>query len=127
MASQMGKTNEYWTLNQKCNLVLQEDNVRFAGIVNRMGKLVAGGFKNGIEPLVDDAELQKMYLELALRVSMRQEFDYCLGPVKYTVSKREKTTVMSFPLDSNILLVSIEPSIPIDMMANKIMKIIGLS
>lgn len=121
----MEKSNEYWILNQKCSLVLQEDNVRFAGIINKMGKFVAGGFRKGIEPLVEDAAMQKMYLELALRVSMRREFDYCLGPVKYTVSRREKTTVISFPLDSNILLVSAEPFIQIDTMTNKIMKIIG--
>lgn len=124
--SQMEESDEYWGLNQKCNLALQEADVRFAGIINRMGKIVAGGFKKGVKPLVDDAELQKLYLELALRVSMRQEFDYCLGPVKYSASYRENAIVMSFPLDSNILLVSVEPHVQIDAMANKIMRIIGL-
>lgn len=122
----MEKANEYWALDQKCKLVLQEDDVRFAGIISRMGKIVAGGFKKGTTPFVDDAELQRLYLELALRVSMRQEFDYCLGPVKYSASKREKAILMSFPLDSNILLVSVDPNLQIDKTANKIMKIIGL-
>lgn len=127
MILQIEKTNEYWILSQKCDLILQEDNIRFAGIINKMGRVVAGGFKKGIEPLVGDAELQKLYLELALRVSMRQEFDYCLGPVKYSASVREKAILMSFPLNSNILLVSLEPHTQMDIMANRIMKLIGLN
>lgn len=127
MNSQMEKTNEYFILDQKCKMLLQEDEIRFAGIINRMGRSVAGGSKKGIATLVDDAELQKMYIELALRVSMRQEFDYCLGPVKYCASRREKALVISFPLNSNILLVSAEPGTNIDKVANKIMKIVGLN
>ena len=122
----MEKTNEYWIYDQKCKKLLEEDEIRFAGLINSMGRLVAGGFKAGINPLEDDAERQKMYMELALRVSMRKEFDYSLGPVKYTASRREKAIMMSFPLDSNVMLVSAEPNADIDKTANKIMKIIGL-
>jgi len=92
-----------------------------------MGKLVAGCFKPSIKPLEDDAERQKMYMELALRVSMRQEFDYSLGPVKYSASRRQKAVMMSFPINSNVLLISVEPTIDIDQTAKKVMKIMGLS
>lgn len=126
MNIQMEKTNEYWIYDQKCKKLLDEDEIRFAGLINSMGRLVAGGFKAGVNPLEDDAERQKMYMELALRVSMRKEFDYSLGPVKYTASRREKAIMMSFPLDSNVMLVSAEPNVDIDKTANKIMKIIGL-
>ena len=90
-----------------------------------MGRLVAGGFKEGISPLEDEAERRKMYMELALRVSMRMEFDYTLGSVKYSASRREKAVMMSFPLNNNVLLVSTEPSIDIEKFAQKVLKIIG--
>ncbi len=125
MIAQEEKTNEYWIFDQKCKMLLQEDEIRFAGLVNKMGRLVAGGFKAGITPIEDDAERQKMYMELALRVSMRKDFDYSLGPVKYTASRREKAVVMSFPINSNVLLISAEPNVDIDKTANKIMKIVG--
>jgi hypothetical protein len=120
------KVNEYWIFEQKCKKILQEDEIRFAGIVNRMGRLVAGGFKEGIRPLEDEEDRRKMYMELILRVSMRSEFDYSLGKVKYTASRREKAVVMSFPLDNNVLFVSVEPDISIDKTANKILKLIGI-
>jgi hypothetical protein len=67
-----------------------------------------------------------MYMELILRVSMRSEFDYSLGKVKYTASRREKAVVMSFPLDNNVLFISAEPDISVDKTANKILKLIGV-
>jgi len=126
MSAQKEKTEEYLIFDQKCTMLLQEGEIRFAGFINSMGRLVAGGFKEGITPLEDEAERQKMYMELALRVSMRKDFDYSLGPVKYTASRRQKAVMISFPINSNVLLISTEPTVDIDKLANKIMKIIGL-
>jgi hypothetical protein len=105
--------------------LLKEDEVRFAGLINNMGKLVAGGFKDGVSPYEDEAERQKMFMELALRVSMRMEFDYSLGPVKYSASRREKVVMMSFPINNNVLMISADPSIDIEKFAKKSLKIIG--
>jgi hypothetical protein len=126
MNTQIEKTDEYWIYDQKCKKLLDYEEIRFAGLINNMGRLVAGGYKTGISPLEDDAERKKMYMELALRVSMRKEFDYSLGPVKYAASRREKVVMLSFPLNSNVLLVSAEPNVDIDKTANKIMKQVGL-
>ena len=123
----MEKSNESWLFEQKCQSLLEFDEIRFAGIINQMGKLVAGGYKNGVTPLEDAAERQKMYMELVLRVSMRKEFDYCLGPVKYAAARREKAVMMSFPIGSNVLLVSTIPDVDLDKTAKKIMKHVGLN
>ena len=118
---------EFEKFEQKCDKLLELDEIRFACLINNMGKLVAGGFKKGITPLEDDAERQKMYMELALRVSMRMEFDYCLGPVKYSASRREKAVMMSFPINNKVLLISAETWIDIEKLAKKIMRIINVS
>ncbi len=122
----MEKSNESWLFEQKCQGLLEFAEVRFAGMINQMDKLVAGGFKRGETPLEDAAERQKMYMELALRVSMRKEFDYSLGPVKYSASCREKAVMMSFPIGANVLLVSTFPDVDVDKTAKKIMKYVGL-
>ncbi|HSB56222.1 MAG TPA: DUF6659 family protein [Nitrosopumilaceae archaeon] len=126
MNIQLEKTSEYWIYDQKCKKILEYDEIRFAGLINSMGRLVAGGFKPGVTPIEDDAERKKMYMELALRVSMRKDFDYSLGPVKYAASRREKAVMLSFPMNTNVLLVSAEPTVDIDKTANKIMKLVGL-
>ena len=124
--SQVEKSGEYYLFEQKCQSVLQEPEIRFAGLINHMGHLVAGGMKKGLTALEDEADMRKLYMELILRVSMRKEFDYSLGPVKYSASRREKAVVISFPVDNKVLLVSTEPSVNIDDTAKKIIKICGI-
>lgn len=120
------KSHEYTVFQQKCDMLLKEDEIRFAGLINNMGRLVAGGSKKGVSPLEDDAERQKMYMELALRVSMRMEFDYSLGKVKYSASRRKNAVMMSFPINNNVLLVSAEADVDIDKTAKKVMRLCGL-
>jgi len=126
MRMSIQKTSEYAIFEQKCNRLLQEDEIRFAGVINSMGRLAAGGFKQNITPLEDESERQKMYMELALRVSMRMEFDYALGPVKYSASRREKAVMMSFPINNDVLMISAETTVDIEQLAKKIMKVCGL-
>lgn len=58
--SQVERSQEYSIFQDKCKNLLNLPKIRFAGLINHMGKLVAGGFK-GVDPIEDDAERQKMY------------------------------------------------------------------
>ena len=124
--SQVEKSNEYYLFDQKCQNLLKEPEIRFAGLINPMGHLVAGGMKKGMKPLEDDADMRKLYMELILRVSTRQEFDQSLGEVEYSASRRKKAVVMSFPIDNKVLLVSANADVDIDATAKKIKKIAGI-
>lgn len=112
--------------DQKCQNLLKEPEIRFAGLISPMGHLVAGGMKKGMKPLEDDADMRKLYMELILRVSTRQEFDQSLGKVDYSASRRSKAVVMSFPIDNKVLLVSANTDVDIDATAKKVKKIVGL-
>jgi hypothetical protein len=124
--TQVEKSNEYYMFEQKCQNLLKEPEIRFAGLINPMGHLVAGGMKKGMKPLEDDADMRKLYMELILRVSTRQEFDQSLGEVEYSASRRKKAVVMSFPIDNKVLLVSANTDVDIDVTAKKIKKIAGI-
>lgn len=124
--SQVEKSNESFLFEQKCRTLLAEPEIRFAGLINPMGNLVAGGMKKGLKPLEDDADMRKLYMELILRVSTRQEFDHSLGQVEYSASRRKKAVVMSFPIDNKVLLVSANTDVDIDATAKKVKKIAGI-
>ena len=111
--------------NIKCNDILSDPEIRFCGLIGKEGKLIAGGFRPGIEPLETDEERLKMYNELALRISKRKEFDSNLGRVKYSASRREKVVMMSFPIAGRIILVTAEPNVNIDRLAYKIIEKLG--
>src|SRR6266480_4990053 len=97
-------------LQKICNDIFAlNPNIRFAGIVNKMGTLVAGGMGQSIKSMEDKGDSSKLYLESALRSEMRKDFDKEFGKTVYSFSEREKIKVASFPLhDDNILRVSIE-------------------
>ncbi len=124
--SQMEKSNEFYAFEQKCQTLLNEPEIRFAGLISPMGHLVAGGMKKGLKQLEDDADMRKLYMELILRVSTRQEFDKTLGVVHYSASRREKAVIMSFPIGNNVLLISANTDVNIDETAKKVKKIAGI-
>ena len=124
--SQVEKSNEYSQYEEKCQSLIKEPEIRFAGLINHMGNLVAGGMKKGITPLEDEADMRKLYMELILRVSTRKEFDYSLGPVEYSASRREKAVMISFPIGNKVILVSADTDVNIDETAKKIKKLCGI-
>ena len=124
--SQVENSNEYYVFDQKCQNLLKESDIRFAGLINPMGNLVAGGMKEGLKPLEDDADMRKLYMELILRVSTRQEFDQSLGVVNYSASRREKAVLLSFPIGNKVLLISADANVNIDETAKKVKKIAGI-
>ncbi len=98
-------------------------NVRFAGIINSRGRLIAGGMIPSKKRLGDRKRDEMLYMELALRVKMRSEFDDDLGKVKFSMSFREKLIVMSFPMENDVLMVSLEKKTQFENIAHSILKL----
>ncbi len=110
---------------QKLDEILSEQEIRFAGFVNMKGDLVEGQFREDIVPFENDEEQKRVFRELAVRISTRKNFDFSMGAVKYSASRREKVVMMSFPLKNIILLITTEPHVNIDRLAYKIIQILG--
>lgn len=109
-----------------CKQVLGLDSrIRFAGMINENGRLVAGGMRPGFKSLEDSRDDEMLYMELVLRARMRKEFDKVLGPVKFAMSYRDKLIIMSFPVNDNILLISVEKDIDFSKLPFKILDIVS--
>jgi hypothetical protein len=99
--------------------------MRSARFINSRGHLLAGGMKNGLLSLEDQKQDEMMFMELALRVKMRHEFDKEFGKVHFSISYRDKVIVMSFPLSNDdVLLVSSEKEVDFSKLAFKILKLV---
>jgi len=46
-------------IEKKCNQILKNDNIKFAGVINSLGNLIAGGFKKDTT-MIGTENLQKM-------------------------------------------------------------------
>jgi hypothetical protein len=109
-----------------CNSILSVDpKVRFAGVINERGRLVAGGMKDNVEPLENEKDDEMIFMELALRVKMRKEFDKQLGPVNFSMSSRERALAISVIINDDILYVVSEPDTDYAALPNKILEIIN--
>jgi hypothetical protein len=99
------------TLESDCDLILNNDNVKFVGVINYLGNLIAGGFKKGVMPMGNENTRKIMYMQLRLDLSMRQEYDELFGPVDYVVSKRGKITKISMPVKKHMIILIIKNGI----------------
>jgi len=109
----------------KCDQLLAESEIRFAGIVDKDGKLIAGGFKHGITPHEGDETRLQSFLEFVSKASIRKEYDKSLGPINYLAARRDKAVLVSFPfpITQVLLLISAEPTANIENLAKKVVEI----
>lgn len=116
---------EYKFYESKCTQLMQENEIRFAGIIDESGKLVAGGFKAGIIPLENNETKLDDFMEFASRVSLRKEFDKTLGPINYLAARRDRLVLISFPFPISrfVLLISADPSVDIEKLANRVVSV----
>ena len=111
--------------SDKCSKLLTESEIRFAGIVDKDGQLIAGGFKEGLTPHEGDETRLQSFLEFVSKASIRKEFDETLGPINYLAARRDKAVLVSFPFPITriVLLISAEPSAEIEKLAQKVVEI----
>ena len=121
----MSKEQKEKFFRETLNEIFNEKEIRFAGFIDLDGNLVKGKIRNDIVPFENDEEQKQIFRELAIRVATRIKFDYSMGRVKYSASRREKLVMMSFPLKDLILLITAEPNVNIDRLAYKIIQILG--
>ncbi|MDX1441470.1 MAG: DUF6659 family protein [Nitrosopumilaceae archaeon] len=96
-------------LDDACKKLNQEDKVRHVGVINELGRLVAGGFKEGVKPLLSDDKVRMVYMQMQLDFNMRQELDDVLGPIDFIASRRKNQLIISVPIGENLVLITAEP------------------
>jgi len=96
-------------LEDACVKLSEENKVRHVGIINKLGRLIAGGLKEGLVPTLEDDKVRMMYMQMQLDFKMRQELDELLGPIDYIASRRTKQLIISVPIGENLVLITAEP------------------
>ena len=113
----MSEKNEQMKQNKEkfCESIFNiDEEIRFVGIVNKNSEVIDGGFKKGIEPLLDVNEEQDMYLQSLSNMTFFQSFSKKFGPVDYLITKQKKITIMTFPYKKDILCMSVSSKTNVD-------------
>ena len=103
----MSNSKQFAIVDTLCNKICNEPKIRFCGVINAMGRLVSGSFRDGILPLDTDQQRQMLYMQSKLELSMKSEFNVNLGHVNYILTYRDNLVIINIPIknqDYHILI-----------------------
>src|ERR687892_2115709 len=116
-SSSSSSSIHYAYAKEICNQVLQLDkSIRFAGVANNMGTLIAYKLREGIVPLLNEEDLQNSTMKTVLRMKTREDYESKLGDVIYTFALYKRVKRATIPLNHPDLAVL---TVSFDMAANQ--------
>lgn len=117
----------YSSYKEICKKILKlNPQIRFAGIINNNGRLVTGAAKDKIKFYVDDKNREMLFMEVALRTRMFGEFNFCMGPMNFSIHHREFLITMEFPIENGTIFVSAEKELNLNEIPFKIIETIRM-
>jgi hypothetical protein len=95
-----------------CGQIQKVDrSIRYVGLANKMGTRIEDHYRNGLDPLLKEDELDLSALESALRMNLRCNIQHKLGKPLYSFTLYEKIKRVTIPIyddDYQILMISFD-------------------
>ncbi len=84
-----------------------DKKIRYCGIIDEKGELVAGNMRKGLQSLEPESEDKKLFAQIALAVGMNRGWDRYFGKTMCIVILKEKVSFFIFTLSNlkSIVLV----------------------
>lgn len=106
---------------QECSNVLAvSPRIRYAGIINKFGRTLAGGLRKGVVPLLKPDEARNEHFIEATRNQLRKNFEKSIGQEVYTLTENEKVKIITMSSEEYFYYVTVDKETP----TNEVMKII---
>ena len=96
--------------------------VEFAGLINRQGRIVDYACKNEINLSQEQKDMFFMATTLSLR--MQGDYDENFGSVKYIVTERENSKIVSIPIPAGAIILVVNKEAGLSLLVKKILKAI---
>lgn len=104
----MAKKEDYEICNK---IILISPYIRFVGVINAHGNLLAYKRREKLEPLLDSTATKNQFSHIAIKTDMESKFDKKLGLVKFVWEEREKVQTISFAVGKKRVWVSIDKKV----------------
>lgn len=106
---------------QQCrNILAVSPRIRYAGIINKFGRTLAGGLRKGVVPLLNPDEARNEHFIEATRNQLRKNFEKSIGREDYTLTENEKVKILTLSSQEHFYYVTMDKETP----TNEVMKII---
>ncbi len=101
-----------------------DESIRFVGIINSSGEVIAGGFQKGVESLLNGLDEQELYVQSLSNMALLRDFSDRLGKVNYNIARHDNVSLMTFPINNDILCLSVSSRGNIDKIRDEILNMI---
>ena len=106
---------------QECsNILAVSPRIRYAGIINKFGRTLAGGLRKGVVPMLKPDEARNEHFIEATRNQLRKNFEKSIGQEVYTLTENEKVKIITMSSEEYFYYVTVDKETP----TNEVMKII---
>jgi hypothetical protein len=98
---------------EKCaSIIAISPHIRYAGIMNRFGRTLAGGLRKGVIPLLKPEEARNEYFIEATRNQLRRNFEKSIGKTEYTFTENEKVKILTLSSEENFYYITMDKQTP---------------
>lgn len=98
---------------EKCTSILAiSPRIRYAGVMNRFGRTLAGGLRKGVVPLLKPEEARNEYFIEATRNQLRRNFEKSIGKTEYTLTENEKVKILTLSSEENFYYITMDKDTP---------------
>ena len=107
-----------YPLDKLCFQIFKLDRrVRYAGVLDDTGRVIAGGMRKGISSLEPASEDLRLMANLTIQIGTDKTWDQYFGKIQYTLVKREKVTMLIFGVGNYLMLITTQPDFDQEQMA----------
>lgn len=112
-------------LESFCKELLSKDNfIRFAGVSNHFGHLIATAYREGLVPLMTHEETSRYAVQAAIRAATRETFETKIGGLQFSISRYSRLVRGTIPIKSSgknkfLLLLSFDVDAEADSIINR--------
>ena len=103
---------------------MSSKNVQSVAVINNQGRVIEKDSKPKFNNQFPENLNEMFFMHCVLQISIGKDFDDQYGPINYHISQRSNLTMLTFPVDDHVVLVTINKNISPILLARKIINII---
>ncbi len=106
-----------------CDSILEvNNNIQSVVVINKSGRLADRSARpRYAKQFTDKNEI--LFMQCVLEISMGRDFDDQYGPINYHMSERANITMLTFPIDDHVIMVTTNKNVSPISLAKKIVSI----
>jgi hypothetical protein len=115
----------YISLESLCDSIIGlNKSIQSVAVINNRGRVMEKISRPNFTRQFPDYLNELFCMSCVLQISIGKDFDKNYGPISYHISERSNLTMITFPINENIIIITIDKNISPITLSRKISRII---